>query len=217
MTTTGKVLAITIWSFVLLIIVLICSLIVYIKIDGVVLDEKEKHITKSFSEEVSNTQGLTVTWFTTNDGVGITEIEIKGKGKVSLMYNNPGNFSLQRIGTYPLTFPCVSLKQNKRISYGGEDTTSLIKGSPYLQWFPEVNSLQELVDKYDQIIVAVERLPKNPQLREYRDFFWPGKRFTLAYPDERFRVYHERRHFFSLFNERIACDLFTGPQYIPEK
>ncbi len=205
-----------------LLIFWVVGVIGYFYFDIMVLDQyREKQIAKDFQNEIYQTQGLKVIKFFTFDGDGWADLEVIDKGKVSLFYHGWHKFSLRNINGYSMTFPCVLLNRDSdKVGYGGEESIWLYAGSPYLKWFPQVDSLQDLVDKYDQVIKSLEKLPKDPELREYTDPIWKGKRVTLANPDEKFRIYHKPNYLLAPiyllqksnpFATR-ACDLFTVSQ-----
>lgn len=139
-------------------------------------------INEDFLNEVSELPGLTVDDFYLNswDGFSRALITVPNKGKVDMYYYNKGVFSIISIGGHSLLFPC----NNTRYS------TWLYKGSPYLDWFPEVNSLQDLAKKYDNIVTSIEKLP--------------------TVPTEGYYIYHKSKNIFRP-RDKIKCELIRQP------
>lgn len=163
-----------------ILIVAICSIVVLLfVIFSVVKSSRDgKRIYKDFYSEIAEVPSLIVNRFDVNswDGNSRAIITIPNKGKVDMYYYGKGRFSMLSIGDYSLLFPC----EDRQYS------TWLYKGSPYLNWFPEVNSLTDLTKSYDAIIASIKKLP--------------------TIPTEGYYTYHDSKDIFR-FKSKIKCDL----------
>ncbi len=173
---------------------------------------RERAIKVAFNEEIKTTSGIEVEDFRTLNCDGWGTFVIEDKGEVWINYHNNGGISIRRIDSYSTGFRCYNVDYKGRpISYAHELDLWLEEGGPYQKWFPyTVTSLQDLVDKYDDIIASLEKLPKNPELVEVK--YIRGKRKTLKYPNEEYRLYWKRSGLFSqlnIFKRPVACDLYT--------
>lgn len=173
---------------------------------------KEKNIAKRFSKEMETTEGLIVENFDTYDCDGWANVQIEGKGKALIFYDENGNVSVRGITSYPTSFVCYYVDSNEKPTrYAGNFVLWLDKDSPYEKWFPfEINNLQDLVLRYDDIVDSMEKLPKNPELVDFEDRF--EKRNVLKNYDENFRLYWKASPYwfdhFNILKKDVACDLY---------
>lgn len=211
--------------FGIIFLLIICA-VSYLLLRIFVLDKYyEFIIDKKFHTEVRNIPQMTVTKFMLWEGDSMVNLNIEGKGPVSFWYGINGVPRIQAIGPYPIPFVCFYVdNQNKKIGYAYDTALVLDKNTKlYEKWFPfQVNNLQDLVDKYDEIIRVLGTFPKDPEMVEFEDKTW-GKRLVVKNPNPDFILRQRPNILYELIsqitmpsvkdrsslNKDLACDLYV--------
>lgn len=163
----------------------------------------EKRIERNFYKEVAMLPQITLKSFRLWEGDSMATISIKDKGEVYFWYGIGGVPTIERIGEYGTSFECFYVDSRENKVHAAYSTgLSLGQNGQFTPWFPfEVNSLSDLVEKYDQIIAILQTFPHNPPVIEHKDSW--GLRYVLKNPDPKFilKTTHKGR--------QVQCDLFT--------
>jgi hypothetical protein len=132
---------------------------------------EERYIDKKFHEEVSQIPQMKITFFNLWEGDSMVTAKIEGKGEVKFWYDVSGVPRIDSIGNHSTSYACFFVDENgKKVKYAFDQSLVLNKEGKFLKWFPfQVESLQELADKYDDIVAVVQTLPHDPQRVPFED------------------------------------------------
>lgn len=187
------------------IFILILCIAGYFYLRFFVLDKYyESIIDKKFHQEVSTISQIKVKRFMLWEGDSMVDLDIQDRGVVSFWYGIGGVPIIQAIGLYYIPFVCFYVdNQGNKTGYAYDTLLGLDKNNKYQKWFPfQVNNLQDLVDKYDEIIRVLETFPKNPEMVEFEDKTW-GTQRVLKNPNPNFTLIDRYK------GKDIACDLYV--------
>lgn len=173
---------------------------------GVLNDKKaEKNIDLKFHQEISNIPEIKVNSFKLWESDSIVNIDIQNKGSVHFWYGRNNVPRIDAIGNVGISQVCYYVDRNgTKIGYAGDVSLVLDKDQYYKKWFSfEVINLQDLVNRYDEIVKIVSTFPKNPETEVFHDKLW-GDRYVVKNPDPNFIVYRK------IDNKEVTCDLFQS-------
>lgn len=168
---------------------------------------KEDKIDIKFHQEVSQTPNVQVKSFKLWEGDSIVELDIKDKGTVRMWYGVDGVPRIDNIGKYSTSYDCFNVDaQGNKKSYAFTSGLVLDNDSAFKKWFSfEVNNLNDLVVKYDDIIKVLESFPKNPTRVKHKDSW--GTREVVGQSNNDFVVKPDKN------KVNVTCDLFTQTGY----
>lgn len=174
--------------FVSIIILSVAGFIAYLFLRYTVLDKRDEEIIdKKFHAEVAAIPQIKVNRFFLWEGDSHADITIANKGSVFFWYGKDGVPRIEGIGSYPIPFVCYYVDtQGNKTNYAYNMPLVLDKKTTlYKKWFLfEVNNLNDLVSRYDDIIQALNTLPKNPEMVDFKDSW--GKRSVVKNPNPNF-------------------------------
>jgi hypothetical protein len=202
-----KLLFIVLAGLVVVTALLICLFFGYMTYKAHQDKAKEEKIDVKFHQEVSQTPSIQVKSFKLWEGDSIVELEVKNKGTVMMWYGLDGTPRLDRIGNFSTSYDCFNVdNQGNKKSYAFTTGLILDKDSAFQKWFPfEVNNLNDLVLRYDDIIKILETFPKNPSKVEHKDSW--GTREVVGQSNNDFVVRPDKN------KSNVACDLFSQSAY----
>ncbi len=117
---------------------------------------QDRYSEQKFLKEMATIPEATVKIRNTFEGGTLADIQILNKGSVSVMYGLFGLEHIRRIGKFDTVLICP---EDRGIGIG----FSLGKNSQFKKWFPfEIDSLQELVNHYDEIVAVLDTFPTSP-------------------------------------------------------
>lgn len=163
----------------------------------------EQVIQKEFYADVKNNPEITVNRFMLWEADSIVDIDIKDKGNVNMRYGDDNVPIISSIGDYSTSYGCYFVDENnKKTESVYSMDLDLSKDSKFRKWFPfEVNTLNDLVARYDDIIAVLKTFPQNPEQVKFNDK--SGERYVRKIPDFDFMIS-------TSFNNRpVQCDLYT--------
>lgn len=165
-------------------------------------NQTEKHIDQAFHQEVAQVPQIKVKSFRLWEGDSMVQADIENKGEVKFWYGQNGVPRIDSISSYTTLYDCffVNIKGQKT-DYAFTTGLVLDKESKYKKWFPfEVNTLKDLVDKYDSIIRILHTFPKKPEMIPFGDSW--GKRQVVKQSDPTYILTQQLR------GKEVVCDLF---------
>lgn len=182
-------------SSIVIVILFLTGLFVYAFLSMIAEDRKaEKIIDQKFHQEVSQIPQLKIKSFQLWDGDSMVRAEIENKGEVFFWYGLDGVPRLEVVGPYSTLYPCFYIDGNAKIRSNTSQPLVLGNNSQFTKWFPfEVNSLRNLVEKYDEIIAALKTFPTNTKTEMFQS------NYTLKQ---------------QLNGKELWCDLYTRPPHI---
>ncbi len=117
---------------------------------------QDQYSEQKFLNEMATIPEATGKIRNTFEGGTLADIEVFNKGIVTVMYGLFGLEHIRRIGKFDTVLICP---EDRGIGIG----FNLGKNSQFKKWFPfEVNSLQELVNHYDEIVAVLDTFPTSP-------------------------------------------------------
>lgn len=136
--------------------ILIGCLIIFIATIIFIAKFQDKYSEQKFINEIASIPETTGKIRNTFEGGTLADIEIFNKGSVTVMYGLFGLEYVRHIDKFDTVFICP---ENTSIGIG----FGLGKNSKFKKWFPfEVNNLQELVNRYDDIVAVLDTFPTSP-------------------------------------------------------
>lgn len=178
-----------------------------------VCPQNEQKINQEFYEEIAKTPGIVVEKFSTFDCDGWADLNINNKGSASIFYSGKGKISIKGVPGYSTSFTCYNIDTDGRPTrYVADLTLQLTEESPYKRWFPfKIESLEDLAVNYDQMIDSLEKLPKNPEMVQFKDSW--GDRQIVKNPNPDYRLYTKLPSGWpflpQILTTEVACDLYT--------
>ncbi len=185
----------------ILIIIPLLSFVIYFRLQGLEDEKLEKIIDQKFHQEASQVPELKVKSFKLWEGDSMVEAEVLDKGTVYFWYGIDGVPHIDRINKYSSSWECFYIdNKGKKTNYAYTRGLVLDKESDFKKWFPfEVNSLKELVQRYDDIQKVLATFPKNPETIPFHDR--SGDRDVVKKSNPEFILKDKLK-------ENVYCDLF---------
>lgn len=137
-------------------------------------DEAEKTISKEFHTDVQQYPDVKVKRFALWEGDSMADLEIAGKGPVSMWYGVDKIPRIESIEKYRTSFDCFYVDSNgNKTGYAYTEGLNLSDKIPqWKKWFPfRVNSLNDLIARYNEIVHILDGFPKDPTLVDFTDNF----------------------------------------------
>lgn len=161
----------------------------------------EKKINDKFHQEVAKLPGVSIRHFLLWEGDSIASIEIKDMGVVDFWYGKDGAPRITGIGEYHTDYVCFYAPGKKdEMSYAYDMPLDLSGDSKYKKWFPfSVNTLSDLVEKYDLITDTLKTFPKY-ELRTAFEYNWMERK-PIDNPDMNYVLKTNHR------GQEVWCDL----------
>jgi len=188
----------------------IFTLLILLKFQGTVFykylfvyPSREVEIEKKFNEEIKNNPEIEVEKFMLWEGDSRVTVSIDER-KIIFWYGISGVPRITFIDGYSTDFDCFYVEEdNKKVKYVYSKSLKINSGSNnyFNKWFPfDIDNLNDLVEKNQEIVNQIRTLPINPKLMEFNDK--SGKRSILKEPNSDFMIeeYHEGR--------KVICDLY---------
>ena len=117
---------------------------------------QDQYSEQKFINEIINIPEASGKIRNTFEGGTLADIEILNKGSITVMYGLFGLEYVRHIDKFDTVFICP---ENPSIGIG----FGLGKNSKFKKWFPfEVNNLQELINRYDDIVAVLDTFPTSP-------------------------------------------------------
>lgn len=156
-------------------------------------------VTKSFNAEIKTVPNVTVKEFKLWEGDGMVTLTIPNKGDVYFWYGLDKIPAIESIGGYSTSFECFDTENGEKTRYAYTLPLILTSNSHFAKYFNfQVNSMQDLVFRYDDIIAVLKTFPVNPPTK---DFISSGNRRILAKTNPSFEIKPEK-------NRPVVCDLY---------
>ncbi len=164
-------------------------------------DRNEKIIDQVFHADIAQYPNVKVTRFMLWEGDSMVTLDIPGKSPVSFWYGIDKVPRIEGIGTYNTQFDCFKVNSSgKKINYAATTDLWLDSTSPFHQWFPfYVNTIGDLLNKYDDIVKILDTFPKNQPLIQFKD--GNGARTILQVPNLNYEINLNG-------NKNTVCDLY---------
>lgn len=161
----------------------------------------EKKINQEFHREIINIPQLQVTSFKLWERDSIVQATVADKGKMVFWYGRDGVPRINSIGSYSTSYDCFILSNGRKTGYAFSMNLVLNEESKFHKWFPfEVNTLKDLVDRYDAIIDILRTFPQKPIMVSFTDI--SGVRQVVQNPNPEYVLLEQSR------GKEVACDLF---------
>ena len=191
----------TFGGFIVIVLLLIGSFFSYFAIWNYKNNQTEKLIDQKFHQEVAQVPQLKVKNFMLWEGDSMVTIDIKNKGEVRFWYGKDGVPRIDSLGQYSTSYTCFYVdKSGKKTEYAYDTGLVLDKDKKYAKWFNfQVNSLKDLVDKYDLVTSVLTTFPKNPATIPFEDSW--GKREVIEQSNPNYTLKQQFR------GKEVWCDL----------
>lgn len=192
-----------IYILILTAIVVIGFIPTYIFFQNIYHSYQERIIDREFHADIQQYPTIALKKFMLWEGDSMADIEIKGKGLVSMWYGIDKVPRITSIGVYNTSsFDCFYVDSHlKKLEYAFTLSLNLDKNSLFKNWFPfQVNSIKDLLRYHDNIVEVLTSFPRNPPLTDFNDF--SGSRKIRKTSDEKFMIKTQFN------NKPVVCDLF---------
>lgn len=183
-------------------LLIIAALPAYLFFLNIKYKYKEKIIDREFHQEVQKLPEIKVKKFKLWEGDSMAELEIANKGTVNIWYGVSKIPQIVTINDFFTSFDCFYVDNNgNKKNYAYTLDLSLEPQSMFSRWFPfQVNSLGDLVNKYEDIINILKTFPQNPPMVNLSDP--SGNRKILKSSNPNFEIKTVDR------NKPVSCDLY---------
>lgn len=184
-------------------VLLVGALPAYVTFINIADTLAEKKISYEFHQEVQQYPAIKVKRFMLWEGDSMADLEIVGKGPASIWYGLdkvPRITAIENFNTSSFDCFYIDKKRNKE-GYAYTQYLTLHGDTQWEKWFPfQVNTLHDLITRYDQIVKILKTFPQNPPLVEFNDL--SGKREVRQVSDPKFVLNTP------FGNKPTVCDLY---------